>query len=79
MSDALRTDLEGARELDRAVELYLLGGEKLMTGLHHWPEEEDWFSVYSPQTLGDTTTTRKVFKDMVTSWTVTDVKYGIYG
>lgn len=77
MGDPLRNDLEGARDLGVAVELHLTTGEKLLTGLHHWPDDSDdsWFSVYAPQTFGDDTTTRKVFRDQVSHWIVTKVSY----
>jgi hypothetical protein len=77
MDDPLRIDLEGARDLGVAVELHLTTGEKLLTGLHHWPDESDgsWFSVYAPQSFGDDTTTRKIFRDQVSHWIVTNAKY----
>lgn len=77
MDDALRTDIEGARELGVAVELHLVNGDKLLTGLHHWPDDSDgsWFSVYAPQNLADRKTTRKIFRDQISHWIVTDVGY----
>lgn len=73
MSDALRNDLEGAIDLGVAVEIHLTTGEKFLTSLHHWPEDEAWFSVWVPQTFGDDNTTRKAFRDQVSHWIVTDV------
>ena len=40
MDDPLRNDPEGAPDLGVAVELHLTTGEKLLTGLHHWPDTE---------------------------------------
>jgi len=72
--EALRNDLEGARELGFAVEIKLVTGDELFTGLHTW-SDEGWFSVYAPQDLRDKDTTRKVMVDQVSSWVVTDVRY----
>lgn len=73
--DPLRNDLEGARELGVAVEMHLTTGDKLLTGLHHWPEDSaGWFSVYAPQTSGDDSV-RKVHRDQVSHWVVTKVVY----
>jgi len=73
--EALKNDLEGARELVVSVELHLTTGERLLTTLHHWAGEEGWFSVYDPQSLGDKETTRKVMVDQVSSWAITDVSH----
>lgn len=69
--EALKNDMEGARDLGVAVELHLTTEEKLLTGLHHWAGDEGGFSVYHPQTLGDNDSTRKVMIDQVSSWSVT--------
>jgi hypothetical protein len=73
--DALRNALEGARDLGVAVELRLITGEKLLTGLHDWNGDEGWFSVYAPQHFQDNDTTRTVMVHQVSSWTVTDTPY----
>ena len=75
MSDALRTDMEGALDLKVLVYLHLSTGETLLTRLVHWPEEGDWITVWDPQHLGDRDSTRKVYRDQVSSWSVSDVGY----
>lgn len=75
MHHPLQRDLETARDLGVAIELRLVTGEKLLTGLHDWNGEEGWFSVYYPQNLADTTSTRTIMVDQVSSWSVTDVTY----
>lgn len=74
---ALRNVMESARDLGVAVELHLVSGERLLTGLHDWNADDGWFSVYDPQTLGDHDTTRTIMLDQVGSWTLTDVSYRI--
>ena len=60
-NDALRNDLVGALELKSLVRIELATGESLLTRLVYWPEDEDWFTVWDPQTLGDPTSSRKIF------------------
>lgn len=75
--EPLRRELESARDMGVAVQLHLVSGERLLTGLHDWNAEEGWFSVYDPQHLGDYDTTRTIMLDQVASWTLTDVSYRI--
>jgi hypothetical protein len=58
-----------------AVEVHLLNGEKLVTGVHEVHEEEGFVSLYDPQTYGDDATTRKVDGDLIVSVSVTDVQW----
>jgi len=69
-------DFRFAQTSGVAVEVHLLSGESLLTGVHEVHEEEGFVSLYEPQTFGDNTTTRKVDGDLIESLTVTDVEWG---
>lgn len=74
----MRDSLEAARALGVAVEIRLVGGENLTTGLHTWHERGGWFSVYAPQSPGDRNTTRKIMFHQVGSWELTNHPFDLY-
>jgi hypothetical protein len=63
-------DFRFAETAGVAVEVVLLTGKKLLTGVHEVQEEDGFVSLYAPQTFGDETTTRKVDGDLIVSITV---------
>jgi hypothetical protein len=68
---AFAGDLKFAQTAGVYVEVRLLSGERLLTGVHDVNEEEGFVSLYAPQNLGDRFTTRKVALDTIESVTVT--------
>jgi hypothetical protein len=68
-------DFRFAQTAGVAVEVHLLSGEKLMTGVHEVHEDEGFVTLFAPQTYGDETTTRKVDGDLIASVAVTDVQW----
>jgi hypothetical protein len=70
---AFVNDLRYAQTTEVAVRIRLLSGQELLKGVHEVNEEDGFVSLYDPQTLGDTTTTRKIPLDLIESLTVTDV------
>jgi hypothetical protein len=67
---AFVNDLRYAQTIGVAVEVDLLTGERILTGVHDVNEDEGFVSFYSPQVHGDTTTTRKVALDLLASVTI---------
>lgn len=68
-------DLKFAQSAGVMVEVDILGGGKLNTGVHEVNEAEGFVSLYAPETFRDNTTTRKVPLDVLASVTVTDVEW----
>ncbi len=72
---AFANDLRYAQTTGVAVEVHLLNGERLLSGVHEVNGEEGFVSLYAPTTYGDDTTTRKVPLDLLASVTVTDIQW----
>ena len=70
-------DLNFAKVSERAVEIRLLNGEEIFSGVHDVNEDEGFVSLYAPQVFGDDATRRKVGLDLIASVTVTDVEYKV--
>jgi hypothetical protein len=68
-------DLRYAQAAGVCVEVVLLNGERLLTGVHQVDEEAGFVSLHAPQVFGDDSTTRKVGLDLIASITVTDVAW----
>jgi hypothetical protein len=60
---AFAGDLRFAQTAGVYVEVRLLSGERLLTGVHEVNEEEGVVRLYAPQDLADRFTTRKVLLD----------------
>jgi hypothetical protein len=67
----LANDLRYAQATGVAVELALLDGEPIHTGVHEVNEDGGFVSVYTPQDMGDFTTTKKIPLDLIMWVTVT--------
>jgi hypothetical protein len=68
-------DLRYAQTVGVAVRLNLFNGQELLVGVHEVNEVEGFVSLYDPQGFGDSTTTRKVGLEDITSVTVTDIEW----
>jgi hypothetical protein len=62
-------DLRFAQTARLVVEIALLDGEKIQTGVHEVNADEGFVSTYAPRAMGDFTTTRKVPLDLI-EWVV---------
>jgi hypothetical protein len=69
MDDFVVDDLRFAQTARLMVEIALLDGENIQTGVHEVNEEGGFVSTYAPQAMGDFTTTRKVPLDLI-KWVV---------
>ena len=68
-------DLAYAQAAGVCVEIRLLTGEEMLTGVHEIHEEDGFVSLFAPQVFGDDATTRKDGLDLVASVAVTDVQW----
>jgi hypothetical protein len=62
-------DLRFAQTARLVVEIALLDGETIKTGVHEVNTEEGFVSTYAPQAMGDSTTTRRLPFDLI-EWVV---------
>ena len=62
-------DLRFAQTAHLVVDIALLDGETINSGVHEVNEEESFVSTYAPQAMGDSTTARKVPLDLI-KWVV---------
>jgi hypothetical protein len=75
--DAILNDLRFAHSVRRAVDVYLLGGEKIgLTDALSIDEDAGVVNLLDSQHFGDEATTRKVPIDLIASVTVTDTQLG---
>jgi hypothetical protein len=54
----------------------MFDGQRFQSGVADVDEETGLFSLYTPQTFGDTTTQVRLKLDDITSLTVTDIQWG---
>jgi hypothetical protein len=66
----LVNDLRYAQTTGVRVDMTLVTGEAIHTGIHEVNEEKGFVSIYAPQAMHDFTTTRKVALDLIGSVTV---------
>jgi hypothetical protein len=69
-------DLRFAQQAEVAVDVHMFDGQHFQTGVADVDEESGLFSLYTPQTFGDTTTRVRLKLDDITSLAVTDVHWG---
>ena len=69
-------DLRFAQQSGVAVEVRMFDGQQFTTGVADVDEEAGEFSLYKPQSLGDTTSRVRLELDDITSLTVTDTQWG---
>ena len=69
-------DLQFAQQAGVAVEVHMFDGQRFQTGVADVDEETGLFSLYTPQTFGDTTTRVRLRLDDITSLAVTDIQWG---
>jgi hypothetical protein len=72
-------DLRFAHQADVCVEVFLLNGQRMLTGVHSVDDESDTVMLYNARHMGDTTTRVRVRLDDIMSLTVTDIRYGVNG
>jgi hypothetical protein len=68
-------DLKYAQTTGMSVQIQLLNGDEMLTGVHEVHEDEGFVSLYAPQAFGDDTTTKKVGLDLIATCTVTNIPY----
>jgi hypothetical protein len=68
-------DLKFAMQARVAVDLTLLNGEHLLTGVHSVDEDDGSVNLWAPQTMGNDTTRRRIRIGDIMSLSVTDVDY----
>ena len=69
-------DLQFAQQAGVAVDVHMFDGQHFQTGVADVDEETGLFSLYTPQTFGDTTTRVRLKLDDITSLAVTDIQWG---
>lgn len=69
-------DLQFAQQAGVAVDVHMFDGQHFQTGVVDVDEETGLFSLYTPQTFGDTTTRVRLKLDDITSLAVTDIQWG---
>lgn len=69
-------DLQFAQQAGVAVDVRLFDGQRFQSGVADVDEETGLFSLYTPQTFGDTTTRVRLKLDDITSLAVTDIQWG---
>ena len=68
-------DLQFAQQAGVAVDVRLFDGQRFQSGVADVDEETGLFSLYTPQTFGDTTTRVRLKLDDITSLAVTDIQW----
>ena len=73
---AWSNDLQFAQQAGVAVDVHKFDGQHFQAGVADVDEDAGLFSLYTPQTLGDTTTRVRLKLDDITSLSVTDIQWG---
>lgn len=73
--DQVENDLRYAQTSGVCVDVTLVNGERLLSGVHSVDEDDDSVSLYAPQHLGDNTTRKRIYLTDIVSLTVTNVRW----